>query len=112
MPFTQEEKAKICRFSGWPFQALVPNTIFYNSYLSQWVLNIEFNDDMLAQARTFISRIDDIDTRLAEAVKRLSISTVGHNEVAYNEDEISMLRSERRQVIREMKKALGVPSYE
>ena len=111
MPFTQAEKAKICRFSGWPWQALLPNTIFYNDYLNQWVLLIEFNDDMLAQARTFIQRIDDIDARLIEATSRLSLTNVGGNEVAYNEDEIDMLRSERRRVIREMKKALGVPSY-
>ena len=111
MPFTQAEKAKICRFSGWPWQSLLPDTIFYNSYLNQWALLIEFNDDMFAQARTFIERIDDIDTRLADATKRLSLTGVGQNEVLYNPDEVDMLRSERRRVIREMKKALGVPSY-
>ena len=66
---------------------------------------------MLAQARTFIERIDNIDASLIEATKRLSLASVGHNEVNYNADEIDMLRTERRRIVREMKKAMGIPNY-
>ena len=111
MPFTQQEKNKICRFSGWPLQSLVPNTIFFNDYFNQWILTIEYDDDMLTQIRTFIERIDNIDASLIEATKRLSLRSVGHNEVTYNENEISELRSERRRVVREMMKSMNIPHY-
>ena len=112
MAFTTEEKEKICRHIGWPFQALIPNTIFYNSYLSQWILDLEYTTSMQDSVRTFLTRIDNIDQKLQLAINRLSADSVGHSEIRMNKNEITDLRAEKRRVIRELKTSLNAPEYD
>ena len=111
MAFTQQEKEKICRFSGWPLQALIPNTTFFNNYFTQWITNVEYSQTGEDTIRTFLTRIDAIDQALQDAIKRLAVSSIGHNELSMNQREMTDLRAERRRVIREMKDTLNIPGY-
>ena len=112
MALTDAEKEQICRYSGWPLQSLKKNTVAYSSYINQWILDLEYSTSGEETIRTFLSRIQAIDTQLTEATTRLQASGVGHNEVTLNHDELQQLRMERRRVIREMKNTLNIPEYQ
>ena len=112
MNLTPQQKEDVSRFSGWPIQSVGnQDNPSYNSYLNQWVLDIDYSETAISTVQKFIDRIKGIDAVLEEAVDRMSATSLGHNEIRLNEDEEYRLVTERKRIIRELRKFLRIPKY-
>ena len=112
MNLTQQQKEDVARLSGWPSVAVGDqNSPFYNSYLNEWILDRDYSQGVITEVQNYIDRIKGIDLALTNCLKRLRASSIGHNEIVLNSEEIYQLRQERNRVIYELMTYLRIPEY-
>ena len=112
MKLTQQQKEDVTRLSGWPSVSQSEGDPSYNSYLNQWVLDRDYSDSVVTEIQTYIDRIKGIDLALTNCLKRLRASSIGHNEIVLNSEEIYQLRQERNRVVDEFMSYLRIPEYD
>jgi len=105
MAFTTTEKNRIVRLLGWPAKVLVNTSTVYNSVVND---RLTLSDtEAEAEVRTLLNRIVGLDERLETAICRVSTKQV--DSIHLNNDEIPMLRRERRRLILELSEFLSIP---
>lgn len=106
MALTDSEKIKIITDLCWPAKTLVPESTHY----SNWV-DTRINDltDVIEQCvRDLLKRQLDMDKKLEKAVCRAGVSSV--DGVKFRDNEIDILRKERKKLLNEMAALLDIPN--
>ena len=106
MALSQSEKLKIIKFIGWSYNYLRVGDTKYSTTINEKLTNID--DETETQLRTYIERIDEIDAILRKATARLAVTNI--DRISLNQYEMGQLRTERRNVIREMQYLIDLPT--
>lgn len=109
MALTDAQKQKILRYVGWPDIFVQQNKRFYSATINKRLSDLTPAAE--ADAIELYNRCISIDQQLAQAQKRLTVTSVGN--IRLRRDEISALRSERRRIVQEMQTTLFLfpPEY-
>lgn len=105
MALTDKQKHQAIRHLGWSAQTLIANSTQFNSVVNDRVSFV--NAQLERIAKELVDCIDQVDTQLKDAQCRVSTSKVDN--MTLNEDEIPMLKKEKRRLIRELSDHLDIP---
>lgn len=105
MALTAGEKAQAIRVLGYSNKTLDTGSTHYSKILADRLTSL--SADAEAQTRVLLVRISTIDTKLDQALDRLSAKRV--DSIETNPDEIPMLKGERARTIRELGQTLDIP---
>lgn len=105
MALTDAQKHKVVFVLGWSGLTIVANSTQYNSVVVDRLSNL--NAEIEKIVKGILARIDSLDLKLDAAACRLSASEV--QDIVLNPEEIRMLRSERKRLIRELSDHLDIP---
>lgn len=104
MALTTQEKHEIIYQLGWPGKTLIEGSTDYSKIVADRLANL--NDAIEVIVRRLLARAKKLDEKLDEAVCRLSAKQVG--DIHLNEDEILLLRKEKKAVLRELSDTVDV----
>ena len=105
---SQAEKEKVVEWVGWPTSAVKEDTIFYNTRLDKFYLS-NLSEETETRVRTFITRIDNIETQKEQAISTLKVHSISG--IRINDQEIQNLNSLKYQYSMELRDLLGIPQY-
>lgn len=105
MALTADQKHKVIFYLGWSGLTIVTGSTQYNSVVNNRLT--EITAEIEAIVLGVLARLDSLDSRLDAAACRLSASEV--DGIVLNPDEVRMLRSERKRLIRELSDLLDIP---
>lgn len=104
MALTSAQQQKVIYYLGWTGKTLIPDSTHYNSYIAARVINL--NPDIESLCLKLLSRLDNLDNKLDEAINRMSTEKIGDITLRGNEREL--LRKERWARIRELSDLLDI----
>lgn len=105
MALTDAQKHKVVFVLGWSGLTIVVNSTQYNSVVVNRLTNLNAEIERIVLG--LLDRIDSIDVKLDAAACRLSASEI--QDIVLNPEEIRMLRSERKRLIRQLSDHLDIP---
>lgn len=105
MALTSQEQNKVLQLLGYGGKTAQAGSVIYNKILNDRLHQLPPDTESLV--RTYLASVSTIETQMAQAPARLAASKVGDLEM--NHRELSMLRSERRKIAREIAAHLDVP---
>ena len=105
MALTDTQKYKVIFYLGWSGLTLVSTSTQYNSVVNDRVSDLNAEIERLVKG--LLARLESLDAKLDAAACRLSASEV--QDIVLNPEEIRMLRSERKRLIRELSDLLDIP---
>jgi hypothetical protein len=98
MALTNLEKIKVLRHLGWPAKTTDPTSLSYSKIASDKLINL--SDEILSEVRYFLERIEKLDSRLDGALDRAGVKSI--DDIELNGDEMTILRSEKRKLVKEL----------
>lgn len=98
MAFTSAEKIKILRYLGWPAKTTDPTSLSYSKIVSDRLDTA--GEGVEAEAREFLDKILKLEDRLETAISRAGVKSI--DDIELSGDELSILRREKRMLIREL----------
>ncbi len=104
MALSNQEKADIVFQLGWPGLSIVEGSTDFNKILVNRLTNTSTAMD--AQARSLLTRIASIDTKLQSATSRMLAKKIG--DIELRDGESALLASEKKRLIRELADLLGI----
>ena len=109
MALSDKDKQKIVYYLGWSGLTLVEDSTQFNSVVNDRLGTIAkpLNSIIEKQARDLLDCLEKVDSQLKEALCRLSASKVDN--ITLNQDEIRLLKGERRRYVRELSDHLDIP---
>lgn len=105
MALTADQKHKVIFYLGWSGLTIVTGSTQYNSVVNNRLTEITAEIERIVLG--LLERLEMLDSKLDAASCRLSASEVG--DIVLNPEEIRMLRSERKRLIRELSDLLDIP---
>lgn len=105
MALTDSQKHKVIYYLGWSGLTLVVGSTQYNTIVNNRLTDLNSHIELIVLG--ILERLESLDAKLAAAACRLSASEV--QDIVLNPDEIRMLRSERKRLIRELSDHLDIP---
>lgn len=105
MAFSSQEKADIIFQLGWPGLTIVENTTDYSKIIVDRLTNA--SAPMISQTRSLLTRIALIDEKIQASTSRMLAKQIG--DIILRDGETSLLRSEKKAVLRELSDLLSIP---
>lgn len=106
MALSDTQKAETVKYLGWSGKSIVVGSTNYNSQVADRLKNL--TPDIEAEVQCFLSDLHALDEKLKGSWCRLAAKRV--DEIELNPDEILMLRSERRRLVRLLSQLLDIPA--
>lgn len=106
MALSDSEKHNVVFYLGWSGLTIVTGSTQYNSVVNDR-LGSTLNAEIERIVRGILDRLEMIDKKLDAAACRLSASEI--QDIVLNPEEIRMLRSERKRLIRQLSDHLDIP---
>lgn len=107
MALTATEKHGVVKLLGLPGSVLTTTSPSYSSIVAGRLTNLD--TDTEASVRDYLTRIATLDLALDAARSRAAAKSIG--DIVLNENEIPMLRADRRRLIRELAGLLDLPYW-
>lgn len=104
MALADSTKVKIVRYLGYAVQVINPDSLHYNSQISDYLSGLTSFAE--AAVLDIVKRIEKIDERLECALDRLSAKKV--DEITLRDDEIERIRRERSRLVKELGRSLDI----
>lgn len=104
MALTSAQKADVVFYLGWSGKTIIAGSTDYNSQVNSALDNLSAQIE--AQVIATLAQIVDINTKLTAATCRLAAKRV--DEIELNPNELIMLRSERRRLLRLLSRLLDI----
>ena len=105
MALTDKQKHDVVFKLGWSGLTIVTGSTQYNSVVNDRLTNLNAEIERIVIG--LLERIESLDAKLEAASCRLSASEI--QDIVLNPEEIRMLRSERRRLIRQLSDHLDIP---
>ena len=105
MALSQQEKVKIITDLGYAGLTVVPDSIHYSNWIDDRLSTITAEIERCI--RDLLKRLQAMDEKLEKAVCRAGISQI--DGIKFRDDELRILRRERRRILRELSDALEIP---
>lgn len=105
MAFTSAEQNKIVQLLGYGGKVLQSGSVIYDKILVDRLANVPTDEETLVRA--YLTQITAIETQMNAAICRLT--TIQIDDIKLNNDEISMLRKERRKIAKEIAQHVDIP---
>jgi hypothetical protein len=102
---TNLEKLKILGQLGWPAKTTDPTSLSFSNIVSDKLTDLP--DEMLSEARRYLTRFDNLETKLDKALGRAGVKSI--DDITLNsENEMDILRREKRKLVRELSVLLDI----
>jgi hypothetical protein len=105
MALTTAQQNKCVQLLGYGGKTLDPTSVIYSKIIADRLVGL--NADAEALVTSYLLKIQRIETQIDQAPTRFISSQVG--DIKINQDEIHMLRSERRVLVKELSDLLDIP---
>jgi hypothetical protein len=102
---TAQEKADVIYLLGWPGLTIVQDSTDYSKPIVDNLTVI--SSPMEVQVRALLTRLKNLEEKLAGASCRLSAKKIG--DIELRDDEISQLKKERKRALKELSRLLDIP---
>lgn len=105
MALTSSEQNKIVQLLGFAGKSLQAGSVVYDKIMQDRLQSLPADTETLV--RGYLAQVTAIETQLNAAICRLTAKKVG--DIETNPQEMSMLRSERKKIAREVAQHLALP---
>lgn len=104
MALSDGEKYDVIRYLGWPAKTIQAGSLDYNTVIVSRLNNLhaEVEEDI----RDMLERIETMDEKREKAMSRAGVKQIG--DIILNNDEFSLLKGERKRIIKELAALLGI----
>ena len=105
MALTSQEQNKVVQLLGYGGKILQAGSVIYNKILNDRLTQLPPDSEDLV--RSYLGQVAVIETQMNQAPARLAASKV--QDLEMNHRELTMLRSERKRIAREIADHLDIP---
>lgn len=106
MALTQTQKQQVVFYLCWSGKSIISGSTDYNSQVSDALNNL--NSDIENQVIDLLTKLDNIDSKLANAANRSGVKSIGDIEF-FDNSALDNLRSERRRLGKLLGQLLDIP---
>jgi len=104
MALSDSKKMKIVTLLGWPAKTLISTSTHYNTLIVDRLTNLSTEAESLVSA--YLRDIAASDDKLDKSIKRAGFKKI--SDIEFNTGELSLLRGERKKLIRELGDLLDI----
>lgn len=104
LSLTNQDQADVIYYLGWPGLTIVPEAMDYNNTIMYRLTTL--SDPMVLQVKMLLKRLKGYDEKIDGASVRLSAKQIG--DIILRDDEVYLLKKERRRAQRELSKLLDI----
>jgi hypothetical protein len=105
MPLTSAEQSKVVQLLGYGGKVIQAGSVIYDKVMNDRLNSLPPDTESLV--RIYLGSVHSIECKIAEAPARLAAAAI--DGLRMNLDELSMLRSERKKIAREIAALLDIP---
>lgn len=105
MALTEEQKAAVIFYLGYPATSIIPGSTDYSKILADRMANL--TAPVEAQVSDLLTKIAAMREKLFGSSARMLVKRVG--DIELNTDEHSLLSGENKRLLRDLSSLLGIP---